>query len=442
MPDYRSGAGIGMGLTMLGGGIGQMLAAKRQRKYMEEMEKRKLAFLKAISAQQRVPGASGQYSELAKMLARVGSNLPPGSGLQEHAATLNQLVPGFQQNEASIRAANAKKADLQPYIESGIPEAQDFAIQQLLPQEGKKPFAMSVSGGYLVQDPSTGELQFHRTEEKDPDWGTYIGDDGREHYAPKSEIYESGKPISLPKTVDDWSWEDAGKNASGEPLERRVYTAFDPLTKNVQTFKTESTRVKQPTGTNLTVNTGDMGKPTLPMRTDLQKSISKANVTMDRLESVRSQWNPNWSYIETQGWQFVKGAIDKSKLLSSTVGRAISEESWNDFSAYKAWDRDMQSTINTHIHDMTGAQMSQAEIKRLLLEMATKSDGAKAYKAKIDATISMLASAKKQWERMLNEGVMSVEEAQAAMDEIIVANLKMIAGEGENDQPSWANPVE
>ena len=429
---------IGQGLTMFGAGIGSALSSRRERKRWRE-----LAEVLAGIVQ---PGATGKaVSELAPLLAGVGQAMP----IPEHMGgnALPFSTPQFTpQQQAQLRTPagaaeqNAATAPMRAMLTSGIPQAREMALKQMMggTGQGQEPRVNSVSGGYVVSWPD-GRVEYTRTEEKNPEWGTYIGDDGREHYAPKGEIYASGKPTSLPKTVDDWSWEDAGKNTAGEPLERRVYTAFDPLTKNVQTFKTDITRVK-PAG--VTVNTGDMGKLNQSTATEIQKNLAKSVITQGRLNRVREEWNPDWSYMETQGWQYVKGMIDKSKFLSSTVGKAIPEESWRDFEAYKAWDRDMQSAINNHIHDMTGAQMSANEIKRLLLEMATKSDGPKAYKAKIDATIAMLADAQKEWERMLQTKDITVEEAQAAMNEIIVSNLKMIAGEGESEQPDWAKEVE
>jgi hypothetical protein len=427
-------------MPILGDLIRYSIANKRRKKAIEE-------FLKQFP-EEKQPFAGKKVSELAAVLGGVGESMPIPEHMGGNALPFSQ-TPTLRQDQmrqmtppSLINPQNAQLAKAKALMRSGLPEGEEMGLNMLAPQQGKVPPPVPSAGGAWLLNPETGSYEFQRTESQKTEVHEYV----------PGRTYEVTRPggkterITIPGEKD-YEWKDildpeATAKAGFEVayLHRHLKGSDEPWENTGM-----MTQYNKP-GAGVTVNTGDMGKPTPAMRTDLQKNISKANVTMDRLESVRSQWKPDWSYIETQAWQFAKGAIDKSKLLSSTVGKAIPEESWKDFGAYKAWDRDMQSTINTHIHDMTGAQMSQAEIKRLLLEMATKSDGPVAYKAKIDATITMLGSAKKEWERMLNtsvaSGEMPIEEAQTALDEIIVANLKMIAGEGESDQPDWVEPVE
>lgn len=416
-----------------------ILDAIRRKRY------KKLAAL--LAEDQPQPAAGKSVSELAKVLGGVGQAMPIPEHMGNNALpfsdtpTLRPDQMRQMQPPSAINAQNAQAKKIRDLISSGTPEGVELGISMAMPQAGGKPSINSVSGGYTVSYPD-GRVEYIRTEEKDPVWGTYIGKDGKEYTAPKSQIYQSGLPTGAgPQKPMQWTRESAGKNEKGEELERQVLTIADPETGEMRTFRSDVTSTKA-SGTQVTVNTGDLTKG---VQGDLQTEIYKNVASMARLTQVRGEWNPSWSYAENQFKQFIVGGVKKSAVLDwaadTFVGDAY-DRALKDYEGYKTWDRDMQESINKHIRAMTGAVMNQTEIPRYLREMATKTDDAVAYRAKIDATLKSLARATDLYNRMLDEGKVNTEQAQKIVADILEGELAQIVGSSDTEQPDWVQAVE
>lgn len=422
MPDYRSGAGLALGLTMLGGGIGSALGARRRKK----ADKRLAEILAPLINQ---PMAGKAVSQLAQVLSGVGQAMPIPEHMGGNALPFSPtptLSPGQMQQmrpPSSIGPENEKNAMIRALITSGSPEGKALGLQMAMPAEAKQYAPMQVAPGNAIVDPSTGGVIYQAPPDKQEFKSITL--------APGSKAYDfDGRVI-----------------ASNDGKEDEVgVVAIDPTDGKRHFFSRSyaiEKRLEAPEPSpGVTVNTGDL---TRGVQGDLQTEIYKNVASMNRLTNVRNEWNPNWSYAENQFKQFLVGGVKKSAVLDwaakNFAGEAY-DKALVDYAGYRTWDRDMQEAINKHIRAMTGAVMNQTEIPRYLREMATKVDDAVAYRAKIDATLKSLASATELYNQMLTDGKVTTERANELIAGILEEDLRRIVGIEEDEQPDWVEPVE
>lgn len=295
-----------------------------------------------------------------------------------------------------------------------------MGMNMLLPQAGKQHAPMQVAPGNAIVDPNTGGIIYQ---------------------APPSK-QESNKVITLAPGAKAYDY-DGREIASNDGKEDEVgVVAIDPTDGKRHFFSRSyaiEKRLEAPEPSpGVTVNTGDI---TPAVKTDIQTKIAQSRVSERQLGRISTTWNPDWNYGEVQVWEAIKGGISKSKFADKTIGKFIPEESWDDYSKYIAWSRDVISMSNTHIHNMTGAQLSPGEVTRLLSELATRSDNARAYKAKLDATMAFLSDTREEYERMLLAGT-PIEVVESTMADIIRNGISQIAGiPAEEELPPGVRPM-
>jgi len=112
---------------------------------------------------------------------------------------------------------------------------------------------------------------------------------------------------------------------------------------------------------------------------DIQESISDLN-------DISTSWNPRFQTFATRGEAFVKAALEKAGVdLSPDEEKLV-----GDVAVYKqnAWD-----AVNAYIKYLTGAQMSEAEARRIMKSFPDprlglfEGDSPTEYKRKLDAVL-------------------------------------------------------
>lgn len=170
---------------------------------------------------------------------------------------------------------------------------------------------------------------------------------------------------------------------------------------------------KVPTGMKMTVDkdgnvtfaTGDMAAAMGTKTTGtIEGKLFDATEGIARLESIRGRFRPEYQQIATRWNAFKTRWREKLDLNVSADDLALLE----DFSAYR---RDSIGNINRYIKEITGAQMSEAEAKRLRKAVPDPGDGIfdgdspTEFLSKMNATFKSLRLATARYTYTLRNGL-------------------------------------
>ncbi len=154
------------------------------------------------------------------------------------------------------------------------------------------------------------------------------------------------------------------------------------------------------------VRTGGADKGlTKSNRTFINKEIMKSDAALERLDNIKSSWNPEWNTLEKRA--DLKWAAFKEK----TFGEELSPETVEELTAFSEGSSNAISNINTIIHDLTGAQMSVYEAKRLRLpepdpgEGIWPADSPTEFAAKLDARYKAIEKVRARYRYYTQKGV-------------------------------------
>jgi hypothetical protein len=358
---------------------------------------KKLAAL--LAEEQQQPFAGKKVSELAQLLGGVGQAMPIPEHMGNNALpfsptpTLRPDQMRQMQPPSAINAQNADAKRIRDLISSGTPEGVELGISMAVPQAAQKPFAMSVSGGYLLQNPKTGEMEFHSTGDKMPEmmnvWDP-SANGGKGALVPRTreEVLKSRAPggpdkylaAAPPKPVIKDVWSDDGmRDSQGRMIERLFREQVDENGQVIARIPTENIRVGPQE------SSGEGAKMTAALRTYYMKQIDTAESNLRMYNTTRKYFSPEFLTLGgkarfklTEFGDYL-GGESGVKVAGAFLG--ISPDEYSDRNSFYAAAENM---ANQYIRSITGAQMSQYEIGRIMRAVANIRDAPGEFQAKLD----------------------------------------------------------
>ena len=135
-----------------------------------------------------------------------------------------------------------------------------------------------------------------------------------------------------------------------------------------------------------------------------------ADAALERLDTIRTSWKPEWNTLEKRA--NLKWAAFKEKVF----GEELTPEMRAEVAAFAEGSSNAIMNINLVIHDLTGAQMSVYEAKRLRLpepdpgEGIWPADSPTEFKAKMDARYKAIEKVRARYRYYTQKGVYDVNE--------------------------------
>jgi len=171
-----------------------------------------------------------------------------------------------------------------------------------------------------------------------------------------------------------------------------------------------------------------------PVLNELQGKIVHNVDNLSRLSQIKSLYRPEFQTIETQLAVFGAGLFDRSKTLRAN----LSPQQRNLVTEYGEYRQKVNDNINQYVKDITGAQMSEAEAKRLMNALPdVDKDGPTAFEAKLNGAIksARLAVVRHNW--LLRNGLHDVARSiglPEAQDQITGSPYSLQNFERQMDQ--------
>ena len=151
--------------------------------------------------------------------------------------------------------------------------------------------------------------------------------------------------------------------------------------------------------------TGQIGQtpdPGLALRKktadELQNRILVNKDSMERLSAIKDDFRKEFLQIPTQAWVKVLDLAERATIDLSPDQRQLVDE-------FNTFETGVLENLNIYIHDMTGAQMSEFEAKRLMKALPVMKMGETKFKSKLEAVYKRLALADRRYRFMLNAGM-------------------------------------
>ena len=166
---------------------------------------------------------------------------------------------------------------------------------------------------------------------------------------------------------------------------------------------------------------GGMQKST---RGGIEKKLLSANEGYERLKSISATFRPEYQEIGTR-WD----ALVTSWRAKLGGAASVSPEDRKLVTEYATFRRDAFSHMNQYIKDITGAQMSEFEARRLRKAIPDPGDtlfggdDPISFKAKLDSGMREIEKAKIRYAYYLNKGITGVGEMskRAPLDTMEIA---------------------
>jgi hypothetical protein len=388
---------------MAGQGIAQGLQQRWARK-AEKAEYEKAAELMFPGMNLTKPGGIDEFYQAM-------------GGMPAMGATPAGLAPGGAEVAGAQAAAGqgllADNAKWRGLLTQGGQFGQAAALQEYQRRTAPQPQNWQKGDNYLYET-KTGQVQ------PLPEWAS---ESELVTLKPGEVLYDpiTEKPLfTAPKDTTLLKTKRTVQGADGNYYEEDVWNIYDEAQKAIVGEVTGGQRSLQGASQQGTLTHAQKGK--------YQGLRDTARQTRMIAQEVFSDWKPAYNHIEFQGGMWLLGKADRS-AVATALGKAVLPDSvWNEFQDYVDWQRGMQGQLNAHIKMMTGAQMSHYEIPRLLKEMATQSDGAASYRAKMEGLIEHLARVEVYWDNALASGKMTLDEVQNEAAAMIASYLEGVTG--------------
>jgi hypothetical protein len=161
--------------------------------------------------------------------------------------------------------------------------------------------------------------------------------------------------------------------------------------------------LRQASGTNIEVNTGDLTKTTT---TGLQKATIGYQDSIARMEEIKKLTKPKFLEIPNRLEMLATVWQEKAAI----PGFKPSEERKKALAEFSNWKKDSNHALNLYIKQITGAQMSFYEAERLMRAMPKPGTGLldgdsyTEFKSGTESVIKRLEAAQLRAELLLQEG--------------------------------------
>jgi hypothetical protein len=423
-------------LTMLGSGIGQGLDRRRQRKQDEEfadmiapmsepedyMNPQDTQLIQALSG--AVPGMAGMIS---------------GAGMQGNQMLGASAASGQQNQQAQQLRTAMRDPQIAAMMKQGYAQAQ---LSNMMPQ------VFQTNWGVFEKKPD-GTLKTLTTPPKsDKPKDRWMNVDGNLY---DTETVVDGAPkLAVKGTSDNGKVVKVGvgdkvSTAWYEPDTGKLELLGDPM----------STTNKQE------ITTFDGSKPTKTTTGKIQTDLMSVDKTRAAYQRTLDSYDPKFLTYGDKAWRVIQGELDKSGA-ERIFGQILSDESWKEYEKATTFKQNVMKSVNAHIKELTGAQMSHYEIPRLMSEMPNMMDSGRAFKVKIDNVIAVADEAhatmayyikhniiapgfhdvyletKKKWEGQASPAKIeeiAILEAAQAMAASAIANEIQFGGNSGNEGP-------
>lgn len=182
----------------------------------------------------------------------------------------------------------------------------------------------------------------------------------------------------------------------------------------------------------------DQMRLTTPNTTAAQTSIMQTNDSLARLATIGDKFKPEYLELGTRWGNMKNGFLEKA-------GFKLSQNDQKELYEFKSFARDTSANLNQIIKDITGATVGEKEAPRLYNQVPMigsglfDGDGPTEFKAKYDATVTSLNSAKARQYYALQNGLSSEQMFAMPLDSIpnmIRARGNEIAADLTKSNPS------
>lgn len=388
---------MGLGGIMMGG----------QNKAKKRAQGETSAGLQEAAQMQREtqPMTSAMLGGLAPMAGTQGINIPEGA----EVATETEQAFKSRQSEMVMNTL----------LESEIPEYQERGQEMLMASLSTPSFTIEKVGDNLVK------------VAKD---GTVV------------PIYEGPKKMQVDNIGANGALVTAPDGSTqfvqGIPPGDYRYTGTTPegtaliLNNDTGEIQDSGVEIKDKSGQTISVNLPGEAPPNTPATTTaLQKAVADRVLSM---EGFKTQMQLATS-MPQEALDMVFTTPGKMKAwgleLAEKLGADLSDEHKAQLGTAAGFKAVVWDTVNAYIHRITGAQVSQHEVGRLMKAIGNPDDSYTVYMAKLTWTMNVTQNALRTYEAMLRDGV-SQEEAKAAASAMIGSTADRAETMGANE---WAN---
>lgn len=376
----RSDILLAQAMSQLGAGFGSMMGRRRQTKRDNE-------FINKY-AQMTTPEQFQDSPEAQLIGALTGA----GMGMAGVRGTGMGGEANRQMASAQSAGAN-KQSELLRAMLKGDPQAVAMMKQGMIQQQiasGMPQKPMSVTGGYLDANG-----KFVRTADKPPqdfsknfkveqigneDVLAHYTEDGRE------EISRAPRGSYSPMTIK------AGKDKNGVDLEQ-----VGVLNKFTGEFTPEG-----PSGTagSSNITTKDSAALTTPKLGATQEKIMTVDSSMTAYNNIMDTFKKKYLTWPDQLWRVVQSGVDKAGF-----SKILPDESWDEYKQATTFKQNVWTSVNTYIKAITGAQMSEKEVPRILKSIANTADSPEAFEAKMEQSMRAAQETRTRMEEYISSGV-------------------------------------
>lgn len=191
-------------------------------------------------------------------------------------------------------------------------------------------------------------------------------------------------------------------------LKQKPNATPDEIALFAQKLKGKGISLTLPDGTTVQIGGAAGGELTAKTRGALEEKVTSGRELVARIEAITNEFKPEYQEIGTRlgaAWTGIKARL----------GMDISPEDTKLLSDFKKYQRKSIENINLYIKEMTGAQMSEREAKRLRLAMPDpgeswwQGDDPITFKAKMEDVMVMTRAAVARFEHYRSEGLSDTE---------------------------------
>ena len=168
-------------------------------------------------------------------------------------------------------------------------------------------------------------------------------------------------------------------------------------TGEVQTAQTQS-EVSQWSAQGYEIAGESTIEPTRKVVDNLQNKIVDTQEASSRLGQIKSSLDPKFLELPFQAKMF---AASKYEKLGTSLPDSVKQE----LQEYSTFKLNAAENLNRYIKEITGAQMSEVEAKRLMKAMPNIKDSPSEFTAKFDAIVQNLEAANDRYIQTLSLGL-------------------------------------
>ncbi len=413
----RAGGGRGGAPSSGGGGQDALVRAMRMDQAIEARQDRDAARQDKDAERQREAKQREDYQGLFRppqgavpaALAAGGGPTPQAAAQLGRSAPIYGMLPDAKPGQVELLRSLGR----------------DLGLPALAKQAFAKPKAPATAtdiGGYrrYLEGPQMGKRTFPEAPPKSP-LGMQRTEEGAVENIPGY--------VAAQKDLAEVKREPTAKYSGEVFMDERVgkYYQINPKTNKKEFISpNEEFMIESTPGGGFSIRKGPTTAAglTKATTTDIEKQLLGANEGYVRLQNIAASFKPEYQELGTR-WD---NLVTSWKAKLGGAG-AVSLEDKKSLTEYAAFRRDAFSNMNLYIKNITGAQMSEAEAKRLTKAIPDPGDTLLGgddpitFKAKLESAMRELGKAKVRYAYYLKKGIVNVDEIaqQTPLDTMQVA---------------------